>query len=305
MRQAESTWWRHDAAMVSHPPALRRLVRSGAVAGLLALTTVNGARAATPERTTTAPALVSDVLASSNSGKHTVLEPPRPCPVGVALTADLDCSQADTEMEPDIAIDPLDPKNAVAVMMLNRYPASGADDTGVAVTWDGGRSWRDAALPGLTAAVGGPFAKVSDPVVAFGPDGTVYVVSDALPNATANPQGIAVWSSTDRGRTWDPPVIIGGGDRVDLTASGPGVPRDNVLNDDKPSVVVDMTTGRVYVTWHREGPGGVVVAYSDTHGVTWNAGPAGLGFVVDPTPPGGPVAGARPPGRWRPRRHCR
>ena len=74
-------------------------------------------------------------------------------------------SQPDTQAEPDIAVDPNDPNVVVAVFQQGRFEDGGSVDPGFAWSHDGGRSWRDGALPNLTTAVGGEFPR------RFGPGG--------------------------------------------------------------------------------------------------------------------------------------
>ena len=218
---------------------------------------------------------VRDVAASADP-----LVAPDACPPGTAITATTTCSQADTELEPALAINPRDNRHLVAVMQLGRYAASGAAGVGFAVSRDGGAHWNDGMLPGLTLDAQGTYPKTSDPSVAFGPDGAVYVSADALPDTEGGPNGIATWRSFDDGNTWLGPVIVGG-DNNSATANG-----INELNPDKSSLVVDPGTGpghhfgRVYLTWFREGTvGPVLVAYSDDHAASWYAG-TGVGCPV-------------------------
>src|SRR5439155_13844339 len=70
-------------------------------------------------------------------------------------------SEADTQVEPDIAVDPNDPRVVVAVFQEGRFPDGAAVDTGYASSRNGGRSWKTAPL-GVTAATGGEFERASD-----------------------------------------------------------------------------------------------------------------------------------------------
>jgi hypothetical protein len=64
-------------------------------------------------------------------------------------------SEADTQIEPDIAFDPNHPRVIVAVFQQGRFPNGGSVDPGFATSHDGGRTWVTGNLPGLTTAVGG------------------------------------------------------------------------------------------------------------------------------------------------------
>ena len=86
-------------------------------------------------------------------------------------------SEPDTVVEPDVAVSPVNPLVAVAASHDGRYPDGGA--VGISYSWthDGGRVWHHQPVPGLTRATGGPhvWARASDPVVAFGPNGDVAI----------------------------------------------------------------------------------------------------------------------------------
>lgn len=190
------------------------------------------------------PVLLRDHQASRFS-----LEPEGACLQGAHRSG---CIQLDTEVEPSIAVDPTDPLNAVSVFQQGRVDAGGAAYTGYATTLDGGETWTAGQIPGITEHQDGPYDRASDPVVAFGPDGTVYVNS-----LTLGPQKLVVNASHDGGLTWGPPVVI-----------DEDLPNAATSADDKNWMTVDPVTGRVYVVWDRIAP--VLVVYSDDRGETWH-----------------------------------
>ena len=183
--------------------------------------------------TTATPALLRDTLASTDPFNA---HPPKDAPV-----------QPDTEIEPSIAANPKNSANVVAVFQVGRVDAGGDADNGFAASFDGGQTWTDGLLPGLTTdgPHPGPFDRASDAVVAFGPDGTVYANSLVFDDSSSNglPSGMAVNVSKDGGRTWSDAVIL---------------ESDSIggLND-KNWIVVDQSSapghhqGRVYVVWDR------------------------------------------------------
>ena len=84
-------------------------------------------------------------------------------------------SEPDTVVEPDVAVDPLDSNIAVAAAHDSRFADGGAVGISVAWTSNGGATWHHKPAPGITTAAGGVWPRASDPVVAFGPDGTAYL----------------------------------------------------------------------------------------------------------------------------------
>jgi len=191
--------------------------------------------------------------------------------------AGLSGAEADTEVEPDIAVDPNDPDVVVAVFQLGRFDQSGGCvDPGFATSQDGGRTWITGSLPGLTVAASGPFDRASDPAVAIGADGPVYVQALAFDVQDCR-SAVAVQRSDDHGLTFDAPVLA----QDDSSCS--------VFND-KTWIAVDTFPasphhGRVYSVWYRIDPAGqpISLRYSDDRGETWSA----LVAVSSPFFPGG------------------
>lgn len=96
----------------------------------------------------------------------------------------------------------------------------GANGIVAATSSDGGR-WTSRVVPGLARCEGGHPDAVSDPWLSAGPDGTVYLITDAVtaPSQTT----IAVVRSLDQGRSWQRPVVLKGpegefSDKPTLTA---------------------------------------------------------------------------------------
>jgi hypothetical protein len=180
--------------------------------------------------------------------------------------------EPDTQVEPDVAIDPGNPKIITAAFQQGRDgPFGGSADLGYATSQDGGRTWADGNLPMLTTVVGGPFQLASDAVVAFGPDGSDYAQTIAF--GETNPRSaVTVQRSTDGGVSFGPPSLV-----VD----------DNSVNifNDKNWIAVDTFKrsphfGRIYAVWARfittgSGASAVThspsaVSFSDDHGKTWS-----------------------------------
>jgi hypothetical protein len=180
-------------------------------------------------------------------------------PVPGRTEAEAGYSQPDTQIEPSIAVNPANPRNAVTVYQEGRFADGGAYTIGYATTFDAGRRWTTGELPKLTlnGRQGGRFERASDPVVAFGPGNLVYASSIVFDFNASNGlhSGIAISVSRDGGRRWSDPVII---QDENLGAVG--------MND-KEWLVVDASSapghhkGRVYVVWDKVAP--VVYDYCD------------------------------------------
>jgi len=175
--------------------------------------------------------------------------------------------------ETAIAVDPTNPRHLVAGANDYRVCCDSAglnDGTGWAyVSNDGGTSWTNVQVPGLTVQTGGAgvFHKLDaagDPALAIGPDGTVYYANIVFSRATPA-SGIAVSVSHDGGLTWDAPNMASFNDAA------------NFFNDKE--FIAAGPDGSVVVTWTRfnQGPGGlgfrespIVMAVSKDKGKTWN-----------------------------------
>jgi hypothetical protein len=172
--------------------------------------------------------------------------------------------EPDTLVEPDIAVSPSNPKIEVAVAHDCRFASGGAVDIFYAWTHDGGAVWHQSRLPGLTKAVGGTYDRASDPVVAFGADGSVYVSS--LVFDVTCPTGVAVSRSTNGGATFAKPVIAQSSNTC-------------AVSDDKNWLVTDTQPdspfhGRIYQFWTEflAGAGSPQeVRWSDNDGQTWSS----------------------------------
>src|SRR5205823_11005001 len=82
----------------------------------------------------------------------------------------------DTEGEPSLAVNPRDPRNLIAVWQQDRFTIDGgALSDVVGVSKDGGRTWRQVLVPGISRCTGGTDERASDPTVSFGPDGRAYL----------------------------------------------------------------------------------------------------------------------------------
>ncbi len=214
------------------------------------------------------------LLVGSTPAQASGPRPPAVRHVGQIASQDvptLPGSERDTLVEPDVAVSPLNPNIAVAVAHDGRYPDGGA--VGIETSWthDGGATWHHRPLPGVTATTGGEstWERASDPVVAFGPGGSVYV--STLVFNTGCDSGVLVSRSNDGGRTFGAPMTA----HRSATCA---------ISDDKNWLVVDTGVssrhrGRLYQFWtpfltdpfgNPDGSPQAVV-WSDDHGRTWSS----------------------------------
>ena len=186
-----------------------------------------------------------------------------------------DASPSNARSESDLAANPLDPYNMVGSSKRFTNPSTYAFSLAPYVTFDGGESWREGAL-----SLPSGWAGTSDPAVAWGNTGDVYLVGLPFgPGAAMPVLGISVHRSPDAGRTWGAPVLI--------HASG---------GDDKQDAAGDTTPaspyyGNVYVVWDD----GSTLRFARTtdHGGSWKgigAQAAGSALASDSFAPSVSVA---------------
>jgi hypothetical protein len=136
-------------------------------------------------------------------------------------------------------------------------------------SFDGGKTWGNVQLPGLTAQTGGQgvfkrFDSAGDPVVTFSPDGAAYYANIVF-SRISFASGVAVSTSTDGGKTWSAPNLVA------------YINAGNYFFD-KEWIAADYN-GKVVVTWTNFslGPKGagylsstIVGAISKDYGHSWN-----------------------------------
>lgn len=167
-------------------------------------------------------------------------------------------SQHRTQVEPDTYAFG---STIVAAIQTGRFFDGGASNIAWATSQDGGATWQHGYLPGTTvyATPAGPFARISDPSVAYDPKHNVWLIA-ALPlNASVTGIGVSVNRSTDGGLTWTNPVMVA-----------------SQNNTDKDWIACDTTAsspfyGNCYVEWDLPGRGNLVQMSTSTDGgQTWS-----------------------------------
>jgi hypothetical protein len=182
------------------------------------------------------------------------------------------------EVEPHVAINPLDPNNLVINWQQDRWSVGGASGVVSAATLDGGVTWTRIMLPfsrcgGGNASNGGNYGRATDPWLTFSPNGSVYQMALAFEGGSLQPgstSAMLVARSTDGGRTW--------GATTSLIISG------STFFNDKNTITADPTDARyVYAVWDRlalAGGGPSMLARTTDSGTTWEAATV----IYDPGP---------------------
>ncbi len=167
----------------------------------------------------------------------------------------------DVPEEPSVSADARDRRHLVAAWQQDRRAAGAAFGIAVAVSRNGGDTWRETMLPGLTQCARGVYRLASDPWTAIGPDGAAYVGALGVDPTGRVGTAVAVSTSRDGGASWGNPIVVASVDPASATL-------------DKPSILADPKhAGRVYAVWANY-PRGltanyVALARSDDAGRTW------------------------------------
>src|SRR6266511_482635 len=139
--------------------------------------------------------------AAGSSDTGPLVQVSGPSPFADCPPADLDAVLPKGEVEPYVAVNPTNPANIVGVWMQDRFRGLVAG-----VSMDGGATWRQVVIPGLTRCTGARFDYAFDPWVSFGPDGALYLSASAFGDADQG--GILVSKSTNGGLTWSGPTPL-------------------------------------------------------------------------------------------------
>ena len=164
-----------------------------------------------------------------------------------------------SEVEPWIDVNPMNPSNIVGMWQQDRWSNGGARGHVVGVSMNGGTSWTQVVLPKVTVCSGSGtpetprnYERTTDPWISFGPNGTLHQISLSFndiappftPHEDEQPGGdfdhaLLASKSTNGGITWSDPVVV----IRDLDA--------NFFND-KQTITADPTdANNVYAVWDR------------------------------------------------------
>jgi RTX calcium-binding nonapeptide repeat (4 copies) len=149
----------------------------------------------------------------------------------------------DSQTEPWVDINPADRSNVVGFWQEDRWSSGGARNLVFGTSFDGGASWANIPLQGVSRLAGGAYERVTDPWLDFGPNNRVHATSLAFDDTFPFKNAIFVHTSTDGGLTWGPPVTVIADTEFQF------------FNDKQALVADDFTTspfrGNVYVAWDR------------------------------------------------------
>lgn len=155
----------------------------------------------------------------------------------------LETNYVNAEVEPWMAVNPVNPKNIIAVYQQDRWSNGGAHGLVTAVSFNGGETWSTtfahfSYCSGGTAVNGGDFDRASDPWVTFSPSGDAYQISLSV-SADQLTSAILVSKSQDGGGTWSEPTTL--------------IRETSAFNfNDKESITADSTNSSyVYAVWDR------------------------------------------------------
>ncbi len=199
----------------------------------------------------------SNFVSNNNSNNTGSNFPPATTPL-LKLSTDTftnGTSQHATEVEPgSFSFGP----TIITSFQVGRVSGGGGADIGYAVSSDGGMTWNNGLLPGITTFQGGGTnSAVSDTNVAYDGKHGVGIIS-SLPISISNVQ-VAVSRSTDGGNTWGKPVVI---------ANGPNLDKDWLVCD---SSATSPFYGNCYMEWDDTGAADQVYMSTSADGaLTWS-----------------------------------
>lgn len=114
-----------------------------------------------------------------------------------------------TEVEPDTF---QFGNTVVSTFQVGRAFSGGATNIGFATSLDGGLTWPHAGMmPGITIAEGGPYERVTDPVVAYDRRHNVWLISSLALTANNAISDVLTSRSLDGGITWSGPILTSSG----------------------------------------------------------------------------------------------
>lgn len=160
------------------------------------------------------------------------------CPLGAADANSV--VYTDSEVEPQVAVNPTNPSNIIGVFQQDRWNDGGARGLVAARSTNGGASWVRNWAPFSACSGGDPeYVRATDPWVTFDAGGRAYQISLSIDSAALGLSAVLASTSTDGGATWNAPRTL--------------IRDENPTNfNDKESITGDWTRANTaYATWIR------------------------------------------------------
>ena len=106
-----------------------------------------------------------------------------------------------SEVEPSIAVDPLDGNHLIGAWQQDRWANGGAKGVVSATSFDGGHTWTTS-VAAFTLCSGGIYQRATDPWVSIGPDGTAWQIAYSFDASTPTRRcwSAARWTAAAPGR---------------------------------------------------------------------------------------------------------
>src|SRR4051812_7803054 len=202
--------------------------------------------------------LASDYVVSPIVVASPAVSPlPDPCPFqGETAT---ETNYANTEVEPQVAVNPTNPNNVIGVFQEDRWSDGGAHGLLSAASFNGGASYVNTSAEFSACSdkpqtpYFEPLPRATDPWVSFDAAGRAYQIGLSIIGETGE-DAISTSTSDDGGLTWsDPSLII----RTSTADAATGVFLD------KQSITADpYHAGRAWATWIQGNLPGEDVSFS-------------------------------------------
>src|SRR3954471_5480394 len=161
-------------------------------------------------RKLTRPALLAVATAAAVAGALVAAATPAAANVPVTRVSTDPYTDAQAQHRTEVEPDTFSSGNTiVSAFQVGRVSGGGASNIGFATSSDGGKTWINGFLPGITANAGGPYGQASDAAVAFDARHNVWLISSL--GIRSSSVDVLTSRSTDGGRTWSNPVTTATG----------------------------------------------------------------------------------------------